>query len=131
VADPSEENRRAAHSAAEAAGYGTPAGCAAAAAFWSGGSLGPPNVPPIPPGEHLTAHGASCAVMLAAVATEPEKAPVKLRAALGLGLEIASGTYPWPEPAPKASAKPEPAPATPTPAPRTTTKTPRPTLNWD
>ena len=44
VADPTEENRRAALPAAEAAGYGTAAGCAAASAFRSGGSLGPPNV---------------------------------------------------------------------------------------
>src|SRR4051812_7753624 len=71
VADPSEENRRAALPAAETAGYGTPAGCAAAAAFWSGGSLGPPDLPAIPPAEHLSAHGAACSVMLAAVASEP------------------------------------------------------------
>ena len=40
VIDPSEENRRAAHAASEAAGLGVPAGCAAMAAFFSGGSLG-------------------------------------------------------------------------------------------
>src|SRR5207302_301373 len=37
AADPSEDNRRAAQAAAEAAGAETPAGCAALAAFWSGG----------------------------------------------------------------------------------------------
>ncbi len=50
VADPSEENRR----AAVARGRGgraaaPPAGCAAAAAFWSGGSLGPARRPGRPP----------------------------------------------------------------------------------
>jgi hypothetical protein len=45
AADPSEDNRRAASATAEAAGFGTPAGCASVAAFWSGGSLGPPTCP--------------------------------------------------------------------------------------
>jgi hypothetical protein len=130
VIDPSEENRRAALPAAEAAGYGTAAGCAAAAAFWSGGSLAPPNLPAVPPGEHLSAHGAASAVMLAAVATEPEKAPEKSREFLRLGVEIDEGAHPWPEPehtVPPA----EPAAAAPAPAERTTTKATRPTLNWD
>jgi hypothetical protein len=95
VADPSEDNRRAAMPLAEAAEFGTPAGCAAVAAFWSGGSLGPPNVPPVPPPDHLTAHGAACAVLLAAVASQPEKAPDKYKKFLALGVEVASGTNKW------------------------------------
>jgi hypothetical protein len=91
VADPSEDNRRAAMPAAEAAELGTPAGCAAAAAFWSGGSLGPPNVPAVPPADHLTAHGVASSVMLAAVQTEPAKAPEKYRKFCELGLEVADG----------------------------------------
>src|SRR5947207_9939431 len=39
VSDPTDENRRAAYAAAEKAGVGTPAGCAALGAFLSGGSL--------------------------------------------------------------------------------------------
>jgi hypothetical protein len=92
ITDPSEDNRRAAGATAEPAGYGTPAGCAAVSAFWSGGSLGPPNTPVVPPGEFLTAHGVGGSVMLAAVLTEPEKAPEKYRKFLTLGLEIASGS---------------------------------------
>jgi hypothetical protein len=95
VADPSEENRRAAMPAAEGTEFKTPAGCAAAAAFWSGGSLGPPSVPVIPPGDYLTAHGVAGAVMLAAVQTEPEKAPDKYRKFLALGIEVANGTKKW------------------------------------
>jgi hypothetical protein len=95
VADPSEANRRAAHAASEAAGLETPAGCAAMAAFWSGGSLGPPNVPVIPPAETLTAHGVGGAVMLAAVVREPEKAAEKHRTFLALGIEVANGTNRW------------------------------------
>jgi hypothetical protein len=48
VADPSEANRRAAQDAAEAAELGTPAGCAAMAAFWSGGSMAPRTCRPSP-----------------------------------------------------------------------------------
>lgn len=95
VTDPSEENRRAAMPAAEAAELKTPAGCAAVAAFWSGGSLGPPNVPAIPPGEYLTAHGVASAVMLAAVQSEPEKAPEKYPKFLAQGIEVAKGTQRW------------------------------------
>jgi hypothetical protein len=95
VSDPNEENRRAAMTAAEAAQFGTAAGCAAAAAFWSGGSLAPPNLPAVPPGEYLTAHGVTGSVLLAVVATEPEKAPEKYRKVLALGIEIANGTNRW------------------------------------
>jgi hypothetical protein len=97
VADPSEDNRRAALPAAEAAALATPAGCAAAAAFWSGGSLGPANVPVIPPGEYLTAQGVAGAVLLAAVLTEPEKAPEKQRQFLAQGVEVANGVQRWTE----------------------------------
>jgi hypothetical protein len=97
VVDPSEENRRAAMPAAEAAEFKTPAGCAAVAAFWSGGSLGPPNVPAVPPGEYLTAHGVAGAVMLAAVQAEPEKAPEKYRQFLAQGIEVANGANRWKE----------------------------------
>jgi hypothetical protein len=97
VADPSEENRRAAMPAAEAAEFKTPAGCAAVSAFWSGGSLGPPNVPVVPPGEFLTAHGVGGAVMLAAVQSEPGKAPEKYRKFLAQGIEVANGVNRWKE----------------------------------
>lgn len=95
VKDPSEDNRRAALPAAEAADFGTPAGCAAIAAFWSGGSMGPPNVPTIPPGEYLTALAVAGVVMLAAVLTEPERAPDKFRRFLTLGIEVANGSERW------------------------------------
>jgi hypothetical protein len=95
AADPSEDNRRKAQAAAEAAEMSTPAGCAAMAAFWSGGSLAPPNVPAVPPGEFLTAHGVAGAVMLAAVLTEPQKAPEKYRKFFALGVEVGNGTNKW------------------------------------
>jgi len=91
IADPSEEHRRPAWPAAEAAELGTPAGCAAAAAFWSGGSLAPPEAPLVPPAETLTGAAVAGAVCLAAVQREPEHAPDKYRLFIAQGLDIARG----------------------------------------
>ena len=97
VANPSEENRRAAMPAAQAAGLATAAGSAALAAFVSGGSLGPSNVPPIPVAENLTPQVVGGAVLVAAVAKETEKAFERFRAFLSSGIEIADGAHRWPE----------------------------------
>jgi hypothetical protein len=53
VLDPSEENRQATKAPAEAAGLGSPAGSLAMAASWTGGSLSPADLPPVPPDPHL------------------------------------------------------------------------------
>src|SRR5215217_9597163 len=45
IIQPSEEHRRQALQFGEAADFGTPAGCAALAAFMSTGSLAPPDAP--------------------------------------------------------------------------------------
>jgi hypothetical protein len=89
VVDPSEERRRQAGAAADAAKQ-VPAGWAAMAAFWSGGSMGPPQAPVVPPGPTLTAHAASGAAMLAAVARQPERAPEKYARFLEIGRELMS-----------------------------------------
>jgi len=89
IREPTDENRREAMARGEAAKFSTPAGCAALAVFWSGGSLGPPNVPPIPPGEFLTAKAVSGGIVLAAVQKEPEKAPVKYQEFLAQGIKLA------------------------------------------
>src|SRR4051794_38440831 len=73
VADPSEENRRAAQAAAEAAGYGTPAGCAAVAAFWSGGGLRPPHRPALPPRGYPPPPGAARPPLLPPPSSPPAK----------------------------------------------------------
>jgi hypothetical protein len=98
VLDPSDDNRRACWPAAEAAEIGSPAGCTAMAAFFSGGSLSLPNLPAVPPGEEFTGRMAAGALMLAAVMKEPEKAPEKYAAFLRTGLEIADGKNLWPTP---------------------------------
>jgi hypothetical protein len=94
VANPSEDFRRPAVPAWEAATLGTPAGCVAAAVAFTGGSLGPPNVPTIPPGDYAPALAAAGAVMLAAVA-DPLKIDAALVRFLGLGRDVASGVSTW------------------------------------
>lgn len=91
VAEPTEDRRRAAFPAAEAAQFGTPAGCAALAVFLSGGSLAPPEITAVPPAEDLTGKTVAGAVLLASVLTEPERASEKYRVFLADGLAIAEG----------------------------------------
>src|SRR6185369_17729133 len=79
IVQPTEEHRRQSLQFGEAADFGTPAGCAALAAFMSGGSLAPPEAPPVPPSEFMTAKAVSNAVIFAAVTKEPERAPEKFR----------------------------------------------------
>jgi hypothetical protein len=88
VVDPNDGNRRAARQAAKQTGYGTPAGCAGLAAFFSGGSLGPANLPAIPPDPLQTAQFVVNAVLLAGVASEPGKAPQRYDQFLRQGIQL-------------------------------------------
>ena len=98
IAQPNETNRQLAMKAAGDAEFSTAAGCAGLAAFFSGPSLSPPNAPPNPPGEFMAAKAVAGAVMIAAVATEPEKASEKYRAFVAQGVEVAHRIKLW-EPA--------------------------------
>ena len=91
VRKPNEENRQLTMPAAEAAGFETPAGWAAVAAFWSGGSLTPTGSPAVAPAEDLTAKAVAGGVMLSAVAFEPEQANEHYRVFLAQGIDIANG----------------------------------------
>jgi hypothetical protein len=94
IAQPTDENRRAAMKTAEAAGFETPAGCAGLAAFLSGPSLAPAEVKPVPPGPHDSARAVAGAVTMAAVAV-PEKLDENFRAFLQQGLEVAARIKLW------------------------------------
>ena len=91
VIDPSEANRRAAEAAANAGELLTAPSCVAMAAFLSGGSMGPPEVPEIPPPDHLTGHTIACALSLAAASGSDEVA----KRALELGIAVADGKNRW------------------------------------
>lgn len=96
VVQPTEDHRRQALQFGEAADFGTAAGCTALGAFMSGGSLGPPEAPVVPPGEFMTAKAVSGAVILAAVTPEAVKAAEKFVDYVKLGLEVADRTKLWP-----------------------------------
>jgi uncharacterized protein DUF6931 len=95
VLDPSEDNRRATEVAYQAAELSTAAGCAAIAAFWSGGSLSPKDLPVVPPAETLTAHGVASAVLIASIAQDPAKTAELHKAFATHGRAIASGKLKW------------------------------------
>ena len=95
IVQPTEEHRRQALHFGEAADFGTPAGCAALAAFMSAGSLAPPNAPPVPPDEFMTAKAVAGSVTLAAVTVEPERAAEKFVEFAKVGLEVADRTKLW------------------------------------
>ena len=81
--------------AAEKAGFDSAAGCAGLGAFFSGGSLAPPELPPVPPGEYQTAKAVAGAVIIAAVSAEPEKAPEKFKAFVAQGLDVTNRIRLW------------------------------------
>jgi hypothetical protein len=95
IAQPSEDNRRGAMAAAQKAELGTAAGCAGLAAFFSGGSLAPPEAPVVPPGEFLSAKAVCGAVIFAAVAKEPERAPDKFKSFVAQGVDVSNRVKIW------------------------------------
>ncbi|HTS28415.1 MAG TPA: hypothetical protein VMH81_21225 [Bryobacteraceae bacterium] len=95
IAQPSDENRRAAKEAADAASLGTAAGCAGLAAFFAGDSLAPPNLPPVPPGPYLTAKAVAGAVNFAALSGDPRQAPEKFKSFVAQGVEVTRRIKLW------------------------------------
>lgn len=108
--DSTEENRRAAMTAAEENEYELPAAWTCAAVAWSCGSLGPPNAPPVPPGDDLTPKAVGGAVSMTAI---QNTAQIEKRAGalLEIGMEYAA--RPIPEPLEDETFKAEPAKAAP------------------
>lgn len=68
---PTEENRRAAQTAADAGEFGSAECWAAMGAFWSGGSLAPPDAPVVPPGPFLTGKAVAGTLMMCAARHAP------------------------------------------------------------
>jgi hypothetical protein len=99
VYHPDEEHRRAAMTVAGAVANDSPARWAATAAAWSGGSLAPPEAPVVPPGPTLAAQAVAGAVLLAAVRSEPQRAPERHRSAIAQAIDIARGGTGRPTPA--------------------------------
>ena len=79
----------------EAARFGTPGRLRGARRVHERGSLAPPDAPPVPPGEFMTAKAVAGSVTLAAVVTEPERATEKFVEFVKVGLEVAERTKLW------------------------------------
>lgn len=88
VGEPTDDHRRAAFEAAEAAGENAPERMLANAVFFSGGSISLPDLPPIPPSPELAGKLAAVAVVMAA--GRSDKGDEMLDRALDLGDKIAA-----------------------------------------
>lgn len=97
AAEDTEKNCRAAESAAEATRHETAAGWCAAAAFWSGDSLAPPDMPKVTPKENLTGQAVYVAINMTATVEDPRSAPERFRTCLQLGTAVAEGKNRWVE----------------------------------
>jgi hypothetical protein len=80
----------------KAAGTSSLAG--AAAAFQSGGSVGPPDGPEILPREFATARAVAHAVWLATFQDPPEEEPERLLSFVTRGVDVATGANLWTDP---------------------------------
>jgi hypothetical protein len=99
AAQPTDEQRRKAFQMAEAASFDPPAGFVGMAVFFSSGSLSLPNLPPVPPKEHLSAGMVGNAVKIAAVSQGGAKAAEFYPQFFALGFDVAGGKNRWKEPA--------------------------------
>ena len=88
---PTDETRRAAMERAQATQFDSALIWPAVAAFWSGGSLAPPNLPAVPPPPHLSGVAVCGAVTLAAVQTEPALAEQKRQRYIEIAIDVANG----------------------------------------
>jgi hypothetical protein len=88
--DPSEANRRAAQQPAEAAGITAPAGALAWGVFWSGGSMHAPELPAVPPPEHLTARMVGSALRMALTGADATETTRRELQFLRLAIEVAN-----------------------------------------
>lgn len=95
IQQPTDEHRRPMLAIAEQAGLASPAGCAALAAFFSGGSIAPPDAPAVAPPLDAAAQLIAGSVILAGVVTEPEKAPEKYHSFIEQGLMVADRLKLW------------------------------------
>ena len=95
IAEPTDEHRRAALSAGETAGFGTPVGLAALAAFLCGDTLGPAGGPPAPPGPFDAAKAITGCVHMSAVADPKADIPARYAEFVKRGIELADRIKLW------------------------------------
>ena len=97
VLQPTEENRAAVHSPAQAAEPASPSGRLAKAVAQIDGTFAALNSPPVPPVAFAPAKEVACAVKLASFKVDPLKSVDAHRLFLELGIGVADGRFVWPE----------------------------------
>jgi hypothetical protein len=90
---PDETNRAAAKEPADVLGPASAAGGLAAAANQTGGSVGPPQGPPIPPSPFAPARAVAIAIKVASTKCDPPEIQGTQRALIDLGMAIAEGRF--------------------------------------
>ena len=90
---PDEINRAAAKQPAEVLGPASAAGNLAAAANQTGGSVGPPQGPPVPPSPFAPARAVAIAIKVASAKSPPPEIQSTQRALIDLGMAIAEGRF--------------------------------------
>lgn len=95
VAQPTDENRRIAFKAAEAAEFNNPAGLIGMAVYFSSGSLAPPGLAEVPPEPHLSQGAIANSVILSAVLKDAGKASERYLVYFAAGFEVANGKNRW------------------------------------
>ena len=91
VHDPSDTVRRSCMSAAEAADLKGAAAFAALGAFWSGGSMAPPEMPEALPDPRLAPIAVGASVLLAITSADPKRVDHNFEDAIRRALDIAGG----------------------------------------
>jgi FHA domain len=100
IVNPLDPVRRTAHQCAENAKMQGAGSWIAMAAFWSGDSLMPPNLPKVPPAPTLAGQAVSVALTIAATLVPRAKADAIKRAWIQHGLELSrAAEIEWPKPA--------------------------------
>jgi hypothetical protein len=95
VQEPSDENRRAAERVIEVAGPDTPAGGLAAAVFYSGANIAPPDQPEVKPKPFLWSKLLAGAVAAAAKSVPPDKQKPCEHQFLTLAVDVAEMRTHW------------------------------------
>lgn len=85
--EPNEENRRAAHAAAEATDFTSGASWVALAVFWSEGSIAREGLPVVEPDEQLCGQAVSGSLLMTATSGDPTRINDRYRKILEIGLE--------------------------------------------
>lgn len=95
VRKPTDGSRREAMKMAELLEMASPAAWAGVAAFWSHGSMAPPDAPDVAAPDHLTGKAVIGGVILATVLNSPENAPERRQVFTEIAISISAGELPW------------------------------------